>query len=116
MSGSTVVVDDMTAYMATLERLAALAVEKIYPGHGGPIHDGPAVIAAYIAHRQERESQIVAALATEAHSLDRIIALVYGDIDAALLPLARQSALAHLHKLAGEGRAALEGDDWRLLS
>ncbi len=115
MSGSTVVVDDMTAYMATLERLAALAVEKIYPGHGEPIHDGPAVIAAYIAHRQERESQIVAALAAEAHSLDRIIAVVYGDIDPALRPLARQSALAHLHKLVDEGWAALDGDVWRSL-
>ena len=116
MSGSTVVVDDMSAYMATLERLAALAVEKIYPGHGEPIDDGPAAIAAYIVHRQERESQIVAALAAEVHSLDRIIAVVYGDIDPALRPLARQSALAHLHKLAADGRAALEGDDWRSLS
>lgn len=112
-SGSTVVVDDMTAYMATLERLAALAVENIYPGHGEPIQDGSAVIASYISHRQERESQIVAALDDEVHSLDDIIAVVYGDIDRTLLPLARQSALAHLKKLADEGRAVLEGDDWR---
>ncbi len=112
-SGSTVVVDDMTAYMATLERLAALAVENIYPGHGEPIHDGPAAIAAYIAHRQARENQIVAALEAEIHSLDGIIAVVYGDLNPALAPLARQSALAHLRKLEGEGRAVHDGDDWR---
>ncbi len=112
-SGSSVVVDDMTAYMATLERLAALAVENIYPGHGEPIHNGPAAIASYIEHRQLREGQIVAALAAEVHSLDGIIAIVYGDIDPALRPLARQSALAHLRKLADEGRAVLEGDSWR---
>ena len=112
-SGSTVVVADMTAYMATLERLAALAIENIYPGHGEPIHDGPAAIAAYIAHRQQRESQIVAALAARIHTLDNIIAVVYGDIDPALRPLARRSALAHLRKLADEGRVVLEGDDWK---
>ncbi len=112
-SGSTVVVDDMTAYMATLERLAALAVENIYPGHGEPIHDGSATLASYIEHRQVRERQIMAALTADIHSLDGIIALVYGNIDPTLRPLARQSALAHLQKLASEGRAVLEGDDWR---
>lgn len=115
-SGSTVVVDDMTVYMATLERLASLAIANIYPGHGEPIHDGPATIASYIAHRQMRESQIMAALTADVRSLDGIIALVYGDIDPALQALARQSALAHLRKLADEGRAVVEGDDWRASS
>ncbi len=112
-SGSTVVVDDMTAYMATLERLAALAVQNIYPGHGEPIHDGAAAIASYIAHRQAREGQIIAALEADVSSLDRIIAVVYGDLDPALAPLARQSALAHLRKLEGEGRAVRDGEQWR---
>ena len=58
----------------------------------------------------------MAALTAEIHAVDSIIAAVYGDIAAALRPLARQSALAHLQKLADEGRAISDDDAWRLSS
>ncbi|MBT8216059.1 MAG: MBL fold metallo-hydrolase [Acidimicrobiia bacterium] len=111
-AGSTVVVDDMAAYMATLDRLAARAPEIIYPGHGDRIDDPAAVLADYIAHRRAREEQVLGVLEREPRSAEAIVALVYPELERALMPLATQSTTAHLHKLAAEGRATRSDDGW----
>lgn len=109
MGGSTVVVEDMVAYLDSLRRLGALSLRKLYPGHG-PIMDDPrAVIDDYIGHRLEREEQIVAALAAGAGTVGAVVEDVYADVDPALHPLAAHSVAAHLNKLVAEGRASFEG-------
>jgi glyoxylase-like metal-dependent hydrolase (beta-lactamase superfamily II) len=113
-AGTTVVVDDMSAYLATLKRLAGLAPERIFPGHGEIIDEPAAVIAQYIAHRLEREEQVVAALATGAVTTGDVVAAVYPGLDEALLPLATQSATAHLRKLTEDGRVDRRGPEWSL--
>lgn len=111
-AGSTVVVDDMAAYMATLDRLAAYAPETIYPGHGERIDEPATVLADYIAHRRAREEQVLGALQEEAQSPSAIVARVYPGLEPALLPLALQSTTAHLRKLAAEGRAIHRDNTW----
>jgi hypothetical protein len=39
---------------------------------------------------------------------------VYPDLDPALLPLATQSAAAHLRKLVDDGRVGHNGEEWAL--
>ena len=114
-SGTTVVVENMSDYMATLERLAALAPARIYPGHGEVIDDPESVLTGYIAHRAMREAAIVAALEKAgALGLPEVVAAVYEGLDPAVVPLAMQSATAHLEKLVDEGRVVRNGDRWLL--
>jgi glyoxylase-like metal-dependent hydrolase (beta-lactamase superfamily II) len=90
----------LRAYLHSLGRLADLAPARILPGHG-PIIDQPlALIAQYIAHRHEREAQILACLAEGVTDPDAIVARVYRGLAKALVPFARQSVEAHLEKIA----------------
>ena len=113
-AGTTVVVEDMSAYMATLQRLADLAPTRLFPGHGEVIEDGPDTIAGYIAHRRQREEQVLSALDGGAHTLDNVIEAVYPGLDPALLALATQSAVAHIRKLVDDGLVGSTEAGWSL--
>lgn len=114
MSGSTVVIrppdGDMATYLASLERVKGLRLRKIAPGHGHLIEDPQAVLDHYLAHRAEREAAILDALRGEGTaSIDRLVEVVYTDVDAERHPIARHTVHAHLRKLADEGH--VRGDD-----
>lgn len=91
---------DMGAYMESLARLAARDWRRMLPAHGDPIENPVARLAELTKHRRAREAQIAEALGPDPLSLDAITALVYHDIDPALFPAARRSALSHLIDLA----------------
>lgn len=114
MQGSTVVIrppdGDMATYLESLAKVKALRLKAIAPGHGHVIDDPAEVIDHYLAHRQEREQQVLAAL-TDAGSasVEQLVASVYVDVDEERHPIAQHSVLAHLRKLADEG--VVVGDD-----
>ncbi len=99
---------DMTDYMASLRRLANGPWQQGYPAHGSPIPDLPARSAALIAHRQARESAILAAL-QDVHGLEQILSRVYADTSPALLPAARRNLVAHLIDLQEHRRIIASG-------
>lgn len=103
----------MGDYMTSLDKMLALDVDRIYPGHFRPLDGGRAVIEGYITHRLERAAKIYAVVAGEPSTLDQIVALAYGDTPVSLHPIARYSALAHLDKLVAEGRVEVADDLWR---
>jgi glyoxylase-like metal-dependent hydrolase (beta-lactamase superfamily II) len=109
MQGSTVVIappdGDMSAYLASLERLKTMRLRAIAPGHGYIIDTPAVVIDDYISHRLEREQQVLAALAAGDATIEAIVARLYVGLVDELVPRARQSVHAHLRKLAAEGRA-----------
>lgn len=115
--GGTVIIDppdgDMTQYLDSLERVAALEPVTLFPAHGSP--QGAAVrrIRQLIAHRLEREARVVAALAPEPRTLAELVPFAYADVKPELWPYAERSLLAHLGKLALEGRAVEAGGAWR---
>ncbi len=111
VGGSTVVVEDMGAYFRSLDRIRALLPERLLPGHGNPMDDAAEVIAAYIAHRREREAQILRAVRNGARTVGAVVQAVYGETDPRLRTAAAGSALAHLRHLAGQGRISLEYGD-----
>jgi glyoxylase-like metal-dependent hydrolase (beta-lactamase superfamily II) len=103
MGGSTVMVEDMDDYLKSLRKLQSTGLKALYPGHG-PVIDAPEVIIAdYVAHRLEREDQILSALAGGAGSVGAIVSDVYHDVDPALHPAAAVSVVAHLAKLRSDG-------------
>lgn len=97
---------DMADYLASLRRLGGLGARVLYPGHGPAINDPARAVAALLAHRAEREEQILAALAAGDRTPAQIVARVYADVDRALHPAAEQSVRAHLDKLVAERRVA----------
>jgi glyoxylase-like metal-dependent hydrolase (beta-lactamase superfamily II) len=104
MGGSSVMVEDMGSYLRSLERLQDLDLDRLYPGHGPEIERPQEVISWYIAHRLQREQEILDAIAGGAAEVDAIVESVYRNVDRSLHPLAARSVAAHLRKLEEEGR------------
>ncbi len=108
MGGSTVMVQDLTAYLASLRKVRDLTLERLFPGHGPEIDDPAGVIDHYISHRLEREEQVIAALRSGAGSIGAIVEDVYADVDPELHPIAAHSVAAHVGKLVDDGVVAFE--------
>jgi ribonuclease/clavin/mitogillin len=108
LGGSTSVIPpddgDLGDYLASLRRVLELDVRRIYPAHGPVLEPARPVIESYLAHRLEREAQILAALRAGAGTAEEIVDRVYRDVAPALHPAARLSVLSHLAKLEREGR------------
>lgn len=99
---------DMAAYRDSLHVLAERGDRALLPGHGPAITDPGPYLAALIAHREEREAQILAALEGGPLTVESIVQRVYADVDPRLHRAAGMSVLAHLESLAAEGRAAAQ--------
>lgn len=115
----TVIVDDLDAYMSSLQKLNELRPERIYPGHG-PMLEGVAAKqrpAEYIHHRQLRLKKAVELLeSSQNSSLEQLLYGVYGSSlpsDAFLQHAARRNLEASLEKLEKDGLARkLSGSRW----
>jgi Beta-lactamase associated winged helix domain len=70
------------------------------------------LIRHYIEHRAQREEQVRSALQSGATTIDQLLARIYPRLQPALEPMARESLLAHLVKLEGEGRAERRESGW----
>lgn len=109
---STVVIDppegDMAAYVRSLAALAELPATLLLPGHGPPIGGPRHRLRFYLEHRRWREERILAALGTSPAGLEELVPRAYDDTPPERHGLAARSALAHLLKLAAEGRAREE--------
>lgn len=101
---------DMAAYRASLRLLQGRTDRPYLPGHGPPVVDPPPYLAALIAHRREREEEILTALASGLSSVADIVPVVYAAVDRRLHPAAARSVLAHLLALVAEGRVACDGE------
>ena len=98
---------DLSAFLASCDRLKALGAARFYPGHGAPIDDPAARIDWLVAHRHDRTRQILEALpGTPAE----IVARVYADTPRELWPAAERNVFAHLVFLVAEGRATARPD------
>lgn len=118
VQGGTVVIPashggSLTAYLASLARIAALQPVRALPAHGPAIEDPLALIERYVEHRRRREQQVLAALGPTAITLAAIVACIYAGLADELVAQARDSVLAHLLKLEAEALAVRDGDGWR---
>jgi len=95
---------DLVAFMESCRRLAARGARVLYPGHGASVEDPAGRLAWLIAHRQSRESQILAALEHAPATPATLAARIYRDTPPSLMPAATRNVLAHLVALAETGR------------
>jgi glyoxylase-like metal-dependent hydrolase (beta-lactamase superfamily II) len=94
----------LRGYLAALERLRALDLAVLCPGHGPVVLDANAKLDEYLAHRRDRERRLEEALADGLRSADELLDRVWSDAPAALRGAAAVTLAAHLDKLAEEGR------------
>jgi endoribonuclease LACTB2 len=113
----TILVDpsegDMALYLASLEAMLALAPRALLPAHGPMIDDAPGKLREYLAHRRMREAKVLAAVTAGAAAAAELVPIAYDDTPRVLWPLAERSLLAHLVKLARDGRVVEDGGVWR---
>jgi glyoxylase-like metal-dependent hydrolase (beta-lactamase superfamily II) len=94
---------NMKNYLASLAKLRDLPNLRFLCGsHGAAIFDAKGKIESYIAHRLERETQILEAIKSGAKTAREIVERVYTDVSPALFALAEKSVEAHLEKLREE--------------
>ena len=107
---------NLSEYLHSLRRLLALKPKLALPSHGPAIEDPVALINQYLEHRHQREVQVLTALESGVRTVDGLTARIYPNLTAAMLPLARESVLAHLHKLGHDGLARQNGDEWSVIN
>ncbi|MBT3929538.1 MAG: MBL fold metallo-hydrolase [Rhodospirillaceae bacterium] len=107
---------DMQAYMASLEKVGRHESARYFPTHGGPIDDPKPYVAALLAHRHEREDQILAELAAGPATIAEMVPRMYADVDPKLYPAAARSVLAHLIHMVETERVKADGDVFRLVN
>jgi glyoxylase-like metal-dependent hydrolase (beta-lactamase superfamily II) len=106
---------DLTEYLSSLERVLALQPVQLLPAHGPIIDDPQAVLRGYIDHRHEREQQILRVLREGAASPDAIVTRLYRGLKETLVPMARESVLAHLLKLEREQLVRRHEEAWHII-
>ena len=106
---------NLRQYLDSLQRVRALSPARLLPGHGPFINDPDAVIAEYLRHRGQRESEVIAALGAGLMTPEEIVSRIYGELTPMLSAAASDSVLAHLVKLHDEHRAFVSDDGWRLV-
>jgi glyoxylase-like metal-dependent hydrolase (beta-lactamase superfamily II) len=114
MGWSTTVISppdgDMTAYYDSLDKVAARGFETLWPTHGAPVTDVAPFIAAYKAHRLDRERQIIEQLEAGRGRIKEMVPVMYAAVDKALHPAAAHSVLAHMIHLNRQGVVATDGE------
>ncbi|HEU0202228.1 MAG TPA: MBL fold metallo-hydrolase [Burkholderiaceae bacterium] len=120
MQGSTVVINppdgDMAVYLDSLRGLLSEDLEWLAPGHGFLIDRPHDAINRLIAHRLAREAKVVEALcAVGPTDVASLLARVYEDVPQHKHRVAQRSLLAHLLKLAAEGRAVEREGRWQMV-
>ena len=104
---------DMAAYFTSLRRLLGRDDRLLLPGHGPPLANPRRYLQDLLAHREQREATVLAAIATGPRTLVALVDILYPSLDRRLRAAAERTVLAHLLKLHAEGRAEPENGSWR---
>ena len=107
---------DLAVYLQSLRRLASLGCRLLLPGHGSASSSPQKTIEMCIAHRIQREEQLLASLGSGPRSMDDLLPEVYKGVPEPMMRFARLQLLAGLEKLEQEGKAVRNGERWRLPS
>ena len=96
----------MGDYIRSLHTLRARSPKRIYPAHGPVRDDAVALIDEYIAHRLQREQQVLDAIAAGARTTAQMRARIYPGLKWRLRRAAEIQIEAHLVKLREEGKVS----------
>lgn len=112
-AGTSIIVPpdgDMALYLGSLERLLGLPLRVILPGHGPLVWEPAEKIREYVRHRLERERSVLACVREGVSLPEEIVRRVYTDVPEFFHGMAYYTVLAHLEKLAREGKVRKRDD------
>jgi len=102
---------DLAAYLRSLRAMLRLAPAALYPGHGPVVDRAEEKLRDYLAHREERERQVLAGLSEGPRTPQELVPVIYAEYPAELYQAAARSVFAHLLKLAAEGTIVRTGPE-----
>jgi glyoxylase-like metal-dependent hydrolase (beta-lactamase superfamily II) len=112
---------DLRAYLTSLRRLRARDPDRLLPGHGPAMTaDGDAgptpqeSLKRLLAHRLGRERAVLAAIQDGATDIDAVLDTAYEKDLSGVRDLARATVVAHVEKLAVEGKVDWEPEHGRV--
>ena len=110
--------DPLGEWLASIDRLKRLPGDLlVLPGHGDPFTGLHTRLDAMAAEHRDRLDGLAAALAEPLRAVDAFPLLFRRTVGPDMLGMATGEALAHLRRLAVEGRAVREDRDgvwwWR---
>ncbi|MCA3254464.1 MAG: MBL fold metallo-hydrolase [Alphaproteobacteria bacterium] len=105
---------NMAHYMDSLRRLLDRDDALYYPTHGAAVTEPQRLVRGLIAHRRQREGQILKLLTAGAKPIPGLVAVMYANVAPVLHPAAGRSVLAHLIDMESRGLVARDGETWRL--
>lgn len=101
---------DMRGYLTALRRLHARNPTRLYPGHGSIIDEPRGVLERLISHRLRRERAVLRAVGDGARTVAVVTDGAYQKDLSGVRGLAESTVVAHLDKLAVEGRVEWDGE------
>ena len=118
MGWSTTVVvppdGEMSAYMASLEKLRGRDDRIYYPAHGPAVTKPQQYVRGLIGHRMQREKQIIRLVGERSRAIPEIVADAYPGLDPRLVVAAGGSVFAHLLDLEARGIVERDGEIWKI--
>ncbi len=116
MGWSTTVVTppdgDMAAYMQSLALLLKRPDRCYLPTHGPAVTEPQRFVRGLIAHRKQREVQILKLLDGGPRQIEQMVESMYQGVDKRLWPAAGRSVLAHLIDLQNRQLVHQSGAQW----
>jgi glyoxylase-like metal-dependent hydrolase (beta-lactamase superfamily II) len=107
---------NLRQYLESLKRIRDVKPRRLLPGHGPIVTDPASLIDGYLAHRADREAQVVAVLRLRPATAEEIAPEIYGRLADRIGLAAAETVYAHLVKLEEDGVAARDADGrWRLV-
>lgn len=100
---------DLTDFMQSCAKLQDRDATVLYPAHGAPVLDPGSRLAWLIAHRNQREMQILQALQNGPATPADITALLYRGTPSNLLAAAARNVFAHLVDLHQREKVTAQG-------
>ncbi|MBI4260718.1 MAG: MBL fold metallo-hydrolase [Actinobacteria bacterium] len=95
----------LVEYLRSLDVLESLDLAEVWPGHGEPILDPPALIAQMKEHHRERSDEIAGRLDREGRSAWHLAREMFRNLEGFDNFLALSEVVAHLDLLLADGRA-----------
>jgi ribonuclease/clavin/mitogillin len=105
---------DMRAYLSSLRRVHARNPRRLFPAHGPVIEDPRGTCERLIAHRLDREALVLDAVRAGHERPEALVEAAYDKDISDVLALAEATVVAHLSKLAHEGKILWDGERARL--
>ncbi len=100
---------DLTAYLASLNKIVARPERLYRSAHGPGRADGPEYAKALYAHREARSAGILAQLQAGPATIPALVAALYPGLDPRLVVAAGRSVLAHLIAFEQAGTISADG-------